>query len=382
MRAAARPPGRPGTSARHGVSSDVAGAGRCAMSRKSRRSAGRRLAVMKWRNGSAGETQPLHLADAGPAASGSSPVVQAWSSTGCMTKNVRNSASPISTMLGGVLCVASALRSSDSTMTMRVKAVTITSRLGASDSTVTSAVICTRRLVAPAWPARAEIDVDRLRVRHRRQQRQQATARMRDRIMTAGGSRSSQPTTTSCAPPVSSSTRRSSHLIRWSRRRASSASTSCTTAIRRWPGGVPCRQTCAARPASQINPSTATKATTTVRTEVIPIVPMTMTRPFAGRTNAAGHPDGAPRASKACDNASMEPDSAINLGRTRRPSSDGRSSALAHNRPIRRSRPARSIVRPDSARAQARPIVPVSSSASARTAAIGSYGLSWGIAAD
>ena len=57
-----------------------------------------------------------------------------------MTKKVRNSASPISTGLGGVPCAPSALRSRDSTMTMRVNAVTITSRLGASDSTVTSAV--------------------------------------------------------------------------------------------------------------------------------------------------------------------------------------------------------------------------------------------------
>ena len=105
-----------------------------------------------------------------PSVSGSSPVVQASFSTGCMTKNVRNSASPISTMLGGVPCVASALRSSDSTMTMRVKAVTITSRLGASDSTVTSAVICTSRPVAPACAGGAQVDVQRLRVRERRQQ--------------------------------------------------------------------------------------------------------------------------------------------------------------------------------------------------------------------
>ena len=99
-----------------------------------------------------------------PAVIGASPVVQAWSSAGCMTKKVRNSARPISTMLGGVLWVASALRSSDSTMTMRVKAVTITSRLGASDSTVTSAVSCTIRPVAPGLARGAEVDVDRLRM--------------------------------------------------------------------------------------------------------------------------------------------------------------------------------------------------------------------------
>ena len=72
---------------------------------------------------------------------------------GSMTKNERNSASPIRTTFGGVPCVLSALRSNDSTMTILVNAVVITSRLGASDSTVISAVSWTSRAVAPAWPA-------------------------------------------------------------------------------------------------------------------------------------------------------------------------------------------------------------------------------------
>ncbi len=70
-----------------------------------------------------------------------------------MTKKVRNIARPISTVLGGVPCAPMAERSSDSTITMRVNAVTITSRLGATDSTVISAVNCTSRPVAPACPA-------------------------------------------------------------------------------------------------------------------------------------------------------------------------------------------------------------------------------------
>ena len=107
---------------------------------------------MKWRNGSAASRSPS-ISLTRPSLIGSRPAVQAWSSTGCMTKKVRNSASPISTVLGGAPWVPSALRSSDSTTTMRVKAVTITSRLGASDSTVISAVSCTRREVAPAAPA-------------------------------------------------------------------------------------------------------------------------------------------------------------------------------------------------------------------------------------
>ena len=107
---------------------------------------------MKWRKGSAASFSPS-ICSTLPSDIGWMPWVQAASKVGCMTKRVRKSARPISTMLGGVPWAPSAPRSSESTMTMRVKAVTITSRLGASASTVNKAVICTSRAVAPASPA-------------------------------------------------------------------------------------------------------------------------------------------------------------------------------------------------------------------------------------
>jgi hypothetical protein len=63
--------------------------------------------------------------------------------TGVITKNVRNSARPISTWLGGMFCMPIALRMNDSTMMMRVKPVSMMSSEGASDSTVSSRSICT-----------------------------------------------------------------------------------------------------------------------------------------------------------------------------------------------------------------------------------------------
>ena len=62
-----------------------------------------------------------------------------WSITGAMTNNVRNSARPISTWFGGVWPAPSAWRRIDSTMTMRVKAVIISSTAGSSVSAVISA---------------------------------------------------------------------------------------------------------------------------------------------------------------------------------------------------------------------------------------------------
>ena len=70
-----------------------------------------------------------------------------------MTKAVRNSASETITALGGAVAVPSAVRSSDSTTTMRVNDVIITRIDGASDSTVISAISWTTRSVRPApWP--------------------------------------------------------------------------------------------------------------------------------------------------------------------------------------------------------------------------------------
>ena len=53
-----------------------------------------------------------------------------------MTKKVRNSARPITTWFGGAACVPSAWRSSDSTMTMRVKLVISSSTAGRKLSAV------------------------------------------------------------------------------------------------------------------------------------------------------------------------------------------------------------------------------------------------------
>src|ERR1051326_3576107 len=70
-----------------------------------------------------------------------------------MTKAVRNSASEMTTELGGAVAVRSAVRSSDSTTTIRVNEVIITRIDGASDRTVRSAINWITRSVRPApWP--------------------------------------------------------------------------------------------------------------------------------------------------------------------------------------------------------------------------------------
>ena len=55
---------------------------------------------------------------------------------GDITKKVRNSDSPTMTWLGGAVGVPMAWRSSDSTITMRVKAVIISSTAGRKPSAV------------------------------------------------------------------------------------------------------------------------------------------------------------------------------------------------------------------------------------------------------
>jgi hypothetical protein len=57
-----------------------------------------------------------------------------------VTKAVRNKGSEMTTEFGGEVAVQSAVRSSDSTTTMRVNEVIITMIDGASDSTVSSAI--------------------------------------------------------------------------------------------------------------------------------------------------------------------------------------------------------------------------------------------------
>ena len=76
---------------------------------------------------------------------------------------MRNSASETITALGGAVAVPSAVRSSESTTTMRVNEVIITRIDGASDSTVRSAISWITRSVSAA--ALAEIDADVLRER-------------------------------------------------------------------------------------------------------------------------------------------------------------------------------------------------------------------------
>jgi len=63
-----------------------------------------------------------------------------------MTKNVRNSDSPTITWVGGADCVPSACRSSDSTITMRVKLVIISNAAGMNDSDVSRISVCRLRL--------------------------------------------------------------------------------------------------------------------------------------------------------------------------------------------------------------------------------------------
>ena len=53
-----------------------------------------------------------------------------------MTNSVRNSDRPTTTWFGGACCVPMAWRNSDSTMTMRVKPVIISSTAGRKDSAV------------------------------------------------------------------------------------------------------------------------------------------------------------------------------------------------------------------------------------------------------
>src|SRR5947209_5167016 len=63
-----------------------------------------------------------------------------------MTNRLRNRAKPTTTWFGGMDCRPSALRVSDSTMTMRVKLVTIINRAGATASSVSAMMMVTLSL--------------------------------------------------------------------------------------------------------------------------------------------------------------------------------------------------------------------------------------------
>ena len=140
-----------GINARQGVCAGSATAGIAPRSMKRIKSSSRIFATMNRRKGCAAASSPAN-SEIRPSVIGTMPCVQEASNTGCMTKKVRNSASPIRIGLGGMPGAPMALRSSDSTITMRAKAVAITSREGASESSPIKAVSCTSRAVAPGWP--------------------------------------------------------------------------------------------------------------------------------------------------------------------------------------------------------------------------------------
>ena len=86
------------------------------------------------------------------ATNGLMPSSYDFCSTGPITNAVRNIASAIITEFGGAVAVPSAVRSSDSTTTMRVNEVIMTRIDGAIDSTVNSAISWIERSVTPPLP--------------------------------------------------------------------------------------------------------------------------------------------------------------------------------------------------------------------------------------
>ena len=62
---------------------------------------------------------------------------------GAITNRLRNNESPITTWFGGIAVRPSALRVSESTITMRVKLVSITMSAGAIASTVSNKMMMT-----------------------------------------------------------------------------------------------------------------------------------------------------------------------------------------------------------------------------------------------
>ena len=70
--------------------------------------------------------------------SGCRPSFQALSKVGAMTKNVKNRARLVTTILAGVLCIPIADLKNERATMIRVKLVTITRMLGAKDKTVST----------------------------------------------------------------------------------------------------------------------------------------------------------------------------------------------------------------------------------------------------
>ena len=86
------------------------------------------------------------------ATSGLMPSSYDFCSTGPITNAVRNMASAMITEFGGAVAVPSAVRSSDSTTTIRVNDVIMIRIDGAIDSTVNSAISWIARSVTPPLP--------------------------------------------------------------------------------------------------------------------------------------------------------------------------------------------------------------------------------------
>ena len=74
---------------------------------------------------------------------------------GAITSTVRNSEIPVSTMFGGVCCRPSAWRKSDSTITIRVNEVSITSSAGASVTNANSAASSSGSAARLLWMLRS-----------------------------------------------------------------------------------------------------------------------------------------------------------------------------------------------------------------------------------
>ena len=106
---------------------------------------------MKSRNGWLIATSALSCASV-LSINGCSPSRQARSKVGDITNSVMNSASEVSTMLGGELCSPNPERKKESAMMKRVKLVTMMRRPGATESAVRTAAICSIRPVAEAPP--------------------------------------------------------------------------------------------------------------------------------------------------------------------------------------------------------------------------------------
>src|SRR6201989_1976017 len=136
---------------RSDISSGVVGGGSFDRSMNSLRSFSRTFFIMKPRSGTdarcSASSTLIWLAT-----SGLMPSSYDFCSTGPITKAVRNIASATITVFGGAVAVPIAVRSSDSTTTIRGNDVIMIRIGGAIDSTVSSAINWIERSVTPPLP--------------------------------------------------------------------------------------------------------------------------------------------------------------------------------------------------------------------------------------